>query len=188
MSKLFKILGTTAIITSLLITSVNSASAAYENEDKSQKADSHESLNLENSSTLILKNEITTQSSYSDPSLSDTDGGGSVEVIYVDYYIKKQGYLTNAQLKDYVKQVKNRAAGVSIISVTTSWLAANPIIGGVLGGVGIASIFANFDSISDKAAQGYGMGWAHLYAAGDNTLSVIPVRDFSKKKIIYLKK
>lgn len=44
---------------------------------------------------------------------------------------------------------------------------------------------ANFDIVKEQAFAGKGMGWAHMYADGPNTLSIIPRRDFSSLTIKY---
>ncbi|MEC1178558.1 hypothetical protein P9B03_08700 [Metasolibacillus meyeri] len=162
----------------LFITLTNSAAAFHED---SSKTIEHQKMDVYIESTELQEtNNIT-------PFWNDPGAGGGIGInyIYLDKHIKTQGYLTNSQLRDYVKQVKNRATGVSIMSETVSWLSLNPGIAMSIGGIGLGSLFANFDQVSEHASQGYGMGWVHMYADGPNTLSIIPRRDFSKSLILY---
>ncbi|QCR32516.1 hypothetical protein [Lysinibacillus sp. SGAir0095] len=122
------------------------------------------------------------------PFANDQGGGGEVKFIYVDKYIKAQGYMNNTQLKSYVQHVKNRNNGMTVLAATMGWLSLNPIIGGTISTASVvASIFTNFDDISNKAAQGYGMGWVEMYSTGTQSLTIIPRRDFSKVKTLYVK-
>lgn len=121
------------------------------------------------------------------PFANEQGGGGEVKFIYVDKYIKNQGYLNNTQLKDYVKYVKSRVNGMTVLTATLGWLTLNSAIGSTMGTISAGSIFANFDDISNKAAQGYGMGWVNMYSTGTQSLTIIPRRDFSKIKTLYVK-
>ena len=102
-------------------------------------------------------------------------------------YVKKQGYMTNAQLRKYVKYVDKQKSRLGWASMVTGFA---PFFTGVPQGILVQYLGNknNFEIVKKKAYAGYGMGWAHLSATGKkNSLSVIPRRDFSKTKIVYKK-
>lgn len=107
--------------------------------------------------------------------------------IKTGYYIKQQGYLTNQQLRDYVKYVDKQVNTLGWVTLATGFLGAYGVAIPQTIFMQFAGGAANFDLIKEKAYGGYGMGWVHMYAAGPNTLSIIPRRDFSKSRIVYVR-
>lgn len=107
--------------------------------------------------------------------------------IQTGYYIKEQGYLTNKQLRDYVKYVDEQTNLLGWNFLISGFLTLNPVAIAPAVLMQFAGGAANFDIVKEQAFAGKGMGWAHMYADGPNTLSIIPRRDFSSHKIIYTK-
>ncbi len=173
---MLKKLSAISLSSAILFTGV---STIYENNQASAATDEDEGV------TYLPMEESTLPD---DPLLSDSEEASKTKIIHTGHYIKRQGYMTNKELKAYVKYVDanvGRLGWANTISGATSlnWAIAT--------GTAVITQFignkANFDVVKNKAAQGYGMGWCHSYSTGKVSLSVIPRRDFSKSKIVYQK-
>ncbi|KGA84116.1 MULTISPECIES: hypothetical protein [Lysinibacillus] len=107
--------------------------------------------------------------------------------IQTGYYIKEQGYLTNKQLRDYVEYVDKQSNTLGWTFLITGFITLSKIAIAPAILMQFAGGAANFDIVKEQAYAGKGMGWAHMYADGPNTLSIIPRRDFSTLTIKYTK-
>lgn len=149
----------------------------------SEKAHAETTPNEDENVTFLLMEEFTLPD---DPALNDTEEAASTRIIHTGKYIKKQGYMTNAQLRKYVKYVDARKDQMGIATMVVGFA---PYFAGVPQTILMQFLGSNssFEIVKKKAYAGYGMGWCHMYSTGTKSLTVIPRRDFSKAKIVYKK-
>lgn len=106
-------------------------------------------------------------------------------IIQTGYYIKEQGYLTNSELRSYVKYIDKQTNILGWNFLITGFITASGVAIAPAILMQFAGGAANFELVKEAAYAGKGMGWAHMYADGPNTLSIIPRRDFSTLTIKY---
>lgn len=124
-----------------------------------------------------------------DSSLSDTEEASKIKIIHTGMYIKTQGYMTNAQLKKYVKTAKKKSNYVESLDYFGSLVA--PLNWPTKAAMGYATLLigqnkSGLDILQTKADQGYGMGYA-LGAPSKYSYTSKPFRTFSKQKVVYRK-
>ncbi|MEK4394094.1 hypothetical protein MHH94_08645 [Mammaliicoccus sp. FSL K6-3158] len=173
------------VLTTSIITPYASEAFAEENQVDIQNTQEASSLpGFENTEFLPME---TYTHGNEENGLSLYAAKKGTKTIKTGKYVKKQGYMTNAQLRKYVKYVDKQKGRMGWASLV---IGVGPLFTGVPQGILMQYLGNknNFEIVKKKAYAGYGMGWAHLSATGKkNSLSVIPRRDFSKTKIVYKK-
>lgn len=176
-------IGLSLVLTTSILTPYASEAFAEGNQTNSENTQSNSTLpGFENIEFLPM--ETYTQD---ENGITTYAARQATKTIKTGKYVKQQGYMTNAQLRKYVKYVDKQKSRLSWASMVTGFA---PFFSGVPQGVLMQFLgnANNFEIVKKKAYAGYGMGWAHLSATGKkNSLSVIPRRDFSKTKIVYKK-
>lgn len=176
-------IGLSLVLTTSILTPYASEAFAVDNQLNSENTRSNSTLpGFENIEFLPMETYT-----HDENGITTYAAGQATKTIKTGKYVKKQGYMTNAQLRKYVKYVDKQKSRLGWASMVTGFA---PFFTGVPQGVLVQYLGNknNFEIVKKKAYAGYGMGWAHLSATGKkNSLSVIPRRDFSKTKIVYKK-
>ena len=172
----------------LTLSPLTSAQTAENTVDLTHKVPLNENFYQEENVTFLpLESYIHSNNNLKALSNNDLKALSSGIIIRTGYDIKNQGYMTNKQLLDYVEYVDKQAKTLGWTILISGFLTKSAITIAPAVLMQFAGGEANFDIVKKQAYAGYGMGWAHMYANGNNTLSVIPRRDFSNQHILYTK-